>query len=127
VKKLNILLAEDNNIAAMAITLMLEKKFCYVDRAASTQTIWEKYQKDHYDLILINTMLPESSLEVVRKIRKAEAKLNGKMTPIIGIYSDPDRGEKYPYRKYFCVGVNDIYPNPITHHDINSILEKYLL
>ena len=126
-RKISILLAEDNDIAAMAISFMLEKKFCTVNRAANSHAAWEKYQHNYYDLILINTMLPESSIELTRKIRKAEAEINGRMTPIVGIYSEPLGEEKNPYRKYFCIGMNDVYPQPITYQHINSILEKYLL
>jgi CheY-like chemotaxis protein len=126
VKKIHILLAEANHVTAMAVAWRFEKRACRVERVTTSEEVWEKYQSTSYDLILINTMLP-NSLEIVRKIREAETKLNGKMTPIIGIYSGSSRDKKSQSQKCFRAGMNDVFILPLRLQDRDKIFERYLL
>jgi CheY-like chemotaxis protein len=122
-----ILLAEKNSSAAMEIIFMLRARGCKVDRATDGKMVLEMYQADHYDLILMNTWLPDkTSMEITCAIRAQEAIPNGKFTPIIGIFSDTGKNTPVSYKKYFRAGMNDVLPQPLSAEILDRILEKYL-
>ena len=127
-KKGRILLAEENKIAALAIAEILKDKVEQLDLANNVQELMQKYQSSHYDFILLNTWL-EDSLEITREIRAQEAAINGKFTPIIGLFSEWEEDKNLrvvAYRKYLKAGMNDVFSRSLTEEDIDKILEKYI-
>src|ERR1700733_7033624 len=108
-KQIKILLIEESSIAAMAISAMFKEKGCQVDSVDNEKMALKKHQTESYDLILINTWLcKEKSIEITRQIREHEiVQTCRKITPIIGIFSDPwiGKGEPPSYQKYLLAGM----------------------
>ncbi len=86
-KKIRVLLAEENESVAVVIAGMLKGKIEQLDWVRNAKKLMQKYQSAHYDFILLNTWL-EDSLEAIRDIRAQEALFNGKFMPIIGLFSE---------------------------------------
>ena len=129
-EQIKILLVEESNIAATAISTMLKEKGCQVDIVDNGITALKKYKTESYNLILINTCLGKGkSIEITRQIREHEIVLPcRKIIPIIGIFSDPWSGEDEtpPYQKYLLAGMTDVFFQPLTMLLINEILKKYM-
>ncbi|KAB2336492.1 response regulator [Cytobacillus depressus] len=65
-----ILLAEDEEILRMLIFDTLEDEDYEIDEAADGQEALELFSQHHYDLVIIDYMMPvQTGLEVIEKIR----------------------------------------------------------
>lgn len=127
-KKGKILLGEENSLSAIAMVSMLKGRNVELDLARNVQELMQKYHSTHYDLILLHTWL-DCSLEVAQEIRAEEAALNGKFTPIMGIFAswvEDEESTAREYKKYYEAGMNDVFSQPITAENIDEILEKYI-
>ena len=84
----HILLAEDMDINAEIITMILQQKGITVDRAENGRIALEKFQASEiggYDAVLMDMRMPEmDGLEASRHIRELD-RLDAKSTPIIAL------------------------------------------
>ncbi|MBS4197762.1 response regulator transcription factor [Lederbergia citri] len=71
-----ILLAEDEEVLRMLVVDTLEDQDYYtVDEAIDGGEAWDLIQSNHYDLIILDYMMPiYTGLEIIEKIRNVENK-----------------------------------------------------
>ncbi|MCP4750263.1 MAG: response regulator [Proteobacteria bacterium] len=84
-KQIRIIVAEDNdNIRKLIINILTNVGFTDITEAENGRIAWEKIQKDQYDLVLTDWMMPEmDGLELLKKIRTGSGDI--KHTPILMI------------------------------------------
>jgi len=84
-KNLSVLIAEDNELNSFMLAHMLHSWNCRVDVVKNGKLAVEKAEKQHYDLILMDTHMPVmSGFEAIKKIR-SHSEEQAHHTPIITI------------------------------------------
>jgi CheY-like chemotaxis protein len=82
---LRVLVVEDNPVNRMIATRLLAKLYCNVDVAENGRVACERTSAAHYDLILMDCLMPEmDGLAATREIRSRERD-TGRRTPIIAL------------------------------------------
>ncbi len=118
-----ILVVEDNELAAIAVTLALEPFHCHVETASNGNEALNLVQAHHYDLIFMDIGLPDlSGFEVTKKIRQLESP--GKQIPIIALTGHAS--DSVMHQKALNAGMQDVLTKPAQFSALESILQQYM-
>jgi CheY-like chemotaxis protein len=113
-----VLLAEDDDMAALVFISFMEDWEYSVTRVADGIAAVEAAKLGVHDIILMDTFLPKmSGGEAIRKIREFDKK-----TPIIALTTlpiDKDFTDRY-------AGANDVFVKPVIGSDLQRLLRRYL-
>ena len=121
-RKLNILLAEDNLINQKLTLRLLEKNGHSVDIAENGKVAVELWQRNNYDVVLMDVLMPEmDGFEATEQIRKLE-KETGRRTPIIALTANAMKGDR---EKCLGIGMDDYLPKPLKMNDLKTLLDKW--
>ena len=115
---LNILLAEDNRVNQMVTGKLLKTLGCHCTIANNGVECLEYLQHNHYDLILMDCMMPElDGLEATRRIRA-----NGTDIPIIALTA-----KAMPVDEQACrdAGMDDYIDKPVSLERMKRILSLW--
>ncbi len=108
-KKIQVLLAEDNNINQIVASGMLKKMGCDVDLAENGEVAVEKARNKDYDLVLMDLDMPKmDGFDATRAIRKLGG--HGATVPIIAVTANLESGTR---SHCLDVGMNEYLPKPI--------------
>jgi CheY-like chemotaxis protein len=116
-KKIRVLVAEDDEVNAKAARIMLEQLGCAVDVATDGTEAVDHFRDRDYDLILMDSQMPlMNGIEATAQIR---AMPGGKATPIIGTTSGKAHTE--------CLegGMNDVVPKPFLLDKMRYVLSRW--
>ncbi len=117
------LVADDYPINQELTKEMLEIMGCMVDVSDDGIETLKKYNKNHYDIIMLDVQMPEmDGYEVTRRIREIESQI-GKHTIIIAITANALPGDE---EKCIKSGMDDYIAKPIKGETLESKLLKYL-
>lgn len=120
-RKLNVLLAEDNEINQKVVSMLLSKYGHKVELANNGVQAIERHQKQSYDLILMDVQMPEmDGLEAARRIRLAEG--DKKRTPIIAMTAHAMPGDR---QRCLDAGMEDYLTKPIDTRKLFQVIEKW--
>jgi CheY-like chemotaxis protein len=109
-KKLNVLLAEDNNVNQTLVTRLLEKFGHDVEVAGNGVVAVAKWQAGNYDLILMDVDMPElNGYGATAQIRGIEQKRGGHI-PIIGLTAHVMQGSR---EECLAAGMDGYLSKPI--------------
>jgi CheY-like chemotaxis protein len=117
-KTIQILVAEDNVVNQKLAVRMLEKEGHQVVLANNGREAVEKFKERHFDLILMDCMMPElDGFEATRCIRQSEKNTNA-FVPIVALTASAMKGDRE-----LCIeaGMNDYLSKPIKRE---QLLEK---
>ena len=118
---MNILLAEDNLINQKLAERVLEIFGYQVDLAENGKQAFDMMQKNGYDLILMDVMMPDvDGIEATRRIR---SELDAAQQPIIiAVTANALKGDKE-----LCIGagMNDYISKPINTQELRDLLVMY--
>src|SRR6476469_6099474 len=104
IRKIHVLLVEDDEISAQAARTMLERLGCLVDTASTGGEAIELFGKTTYDLLLMDWQMPQmDGLETTARLRRMQ---QGRVTPIVGTTASMSRLE------CLAAGMNDVMPKP---------------
>jgi signal transduction histidine kinase/CheY-like chemotaxis protein len=122
-KKLSgrVLLVEDNQINQMVAQDMIERTGLSVDIAENGVKAIELWQKNQYDLILMDCLMPEmDGFEATRNIRLLE---KDQRIPIVALTANVLNSDKQACKD---AGMDDFVGKPIVLSLLNSTLEKWV-
>ncbi|MES2998023.1 MAG: ATP-binding protein [Pseudomonadota bacterium] len=118
-----VLVVEDNPIAAKVAKGILLSFNCQIDIAPDGKTALTLIEKNHYDLILMDIGLPdEEGCDMTRRLRLKQWQRNPSV-PIIGLTAHVDEDKK---RRCLENGMNAIYSKPLTPEKASGILNAFL-
>jgi DNA-binding response OmpR family regulator len=116
-----ILLAEDEEILRMLIIDTLEEVDFAVDEAQDGQEALDLIEKNDYDLIILDYMMPVfTGLEVIQKIRSNPAKLNTKIMMLSA------KSQQYEQEKVYEAGANYFMAKPFSPIELLNKIEGIL-
>ncbi len=117
----NILVVEDDLTTQKFMQLMLEKISCKVDVANNGQRAIEMVEKNAYDLIFMDIIMPIMDGYTAVKTLRGNIALQD--LPVVAVSSlDPDKEQE----KIKAVGINDYLSKPVTPTTLNKMLKKWL-
>ncbi len=123
-KKLNILLAEDNEINQKIIQYSLTNAGYTVDIAKNGQEAIDMYHQYSYDLVLMDVQMPVlDGYEATSHIRDMESSLlNGThRIPIIALTANAMKGDR---EKCLDAGMDEYLSKPFTPNDLIGIIRS---
>lgn len=110
-KKIRILLAEDELALGSIIQESLESREFSVRLCGDGQSAWESYQQDKPDILVLDVMLPKKDgFTLAAEIRKIDLQ-----TPIIFLTS---KGQSEDVVKGFSLGGNDYVRKPFSMEEL---------
>ncbi|MCX6281701.1 MAG: ATP-binding protein [Bacteroidetes bacterium] len=123
VRKLRILLAEDNLINQKVAMVTLSKLGHQIDIAENGQVAVSMFKKNKYDLILMDIFMPEQDgLEASREIRQIEQSDPSKGTiHICALTANADKDDE---EKCYEAGINSYITKPFKLDELIEILDS---
>ncbi|WP_299872531.1 ATP-binding protein [uncultured Cocleimonas sp.] len=119
----NLLLVEDNKVNQMVAKALLKKIGLVVTVANDGLEALEAYQKDSFDIILMDINMPNmSGIEATQELHKMMGDKASK-TPIIALTANVMEGAEEEYRSY---GMNGYLSKPIEIDKLHAELNKWL-
>jgi PAS domain S-box-containing protein len=122
-RRFKVLLAEDNLVNQKVATRFLEKRGHTVVLAESGKQALQAWQKQPFDLILMDVQMPEmDGFEATAKIREQE-KSGGKHIPIIAMTAHAMAGDR---ERCLAAGMDDYVSKPINTTDLFEAIGRLL-
>lgn len=123
-KARKILLVEDYGPNALVITTMFNMMGYDCDIAINGLDALTKFERDHYDLILMDVQMPlMDGLETTRRIREIEQERNLKPIPIIAMTAHSDRADR---DNCAAAGMNGFLHKDFNQKTLHDILHDYI-
>ncbi|MDZ7848281.1 MAG: ATP-binding protein [Owenweeksia sp.] len=121
-KAFTVLLAEDNPVNQKVISLMLEQSGASVSIAENGKEAAEKFEKQDFDIILMDLQMPVmDGLEAAQLIKKS-AKYSKCQVPIIAVTANAFSEDR---SRALEAGMDDFLTKPIRPQEFHGILAKY--
>jgi PAS domain S-box-containing protein len=122
-KKMKILLVEDNMVNQRVVQAMLEKIGHSVDVANNGAEAIESLKLEAYDLVFMDIQMPEmDGIKATRNIRDINSGVLDNDIPIIAMTAHAMKGDE---ENCLDAGMDDYISKPITMQSLNAILEKW--
>lgn len=122
-KNLKVLIAEDDAINQLYLAGFLKSQGHLVETASNGFIALEKYQKDTFDVILMDGQMPKmDGFETTRKIRELEQQKNLDIhIPIIAITGYAIPGDR---ERFLSAGMDDYVSKPINESKLLEIIHQ---
>ncbi|OUR69757.1 hypothetical protein A9Q73_01410 [Bermanella sp. 47_1433_sub80_T6] len=120
---LSILVVEDNEINYLVLEQYLLDIGCRVHWAKSAEQCIDDYQQGHFELILMDCMLPGmSGLEATQKIRQIQCQQPPNSIPIIALTADVTVENRDNCK---TAGMDDFLGKPYSFSKLNTLIQKW--
>jgi PAS domain S-box-containing protein len=118
----SVLLAEDNLVNRMVARAMLEGAGHTVTDAENGADAVAAHAENQFDCIFMDGQMPVmDGLEATRQIRRREAALGLRKTPIIALTANAMEGER---ERYLLAGMDDFLTKPYQKTELLDLLER---
>lgn len=119
---ISMLIADDSESNQELLSLYFQKTNCMIDFAANGQEAVDKFIANHYDLILMDILMPVmDGLDATRAIRSHEETHGLEPVPVIAVTANAFDVDK---ERSLEAGCTDFLPKPIRKKDIFSCIAK---
>ena len=119
----NILIVDDNEMNLQVVSNLLKKSCCKMDCVLSGEECLKKVEEKHYDIILLDHMMPQmDGIETLHALR-GENPLVPENTKVIVLTANAIVGAKENYLKE---GFDDYLSKPIVIDELDRVLMEYL-
>jgi len=123
-EKYNILLAEDSELAQMAVLKILAQEgHFFLDIISNGEDVIESVIHNEYDLILMDIRMPGTHGDELTKMIRSLPVQNCKTIPILALTANLYDDDKKRYKK---MGMNDIIEKPFDETTLLNKIYKYL-
>ncbi len=120
---LRVLLVEDNVVNQQVAVGFLKGLGCEVAVAGNGRLAVEAVQKERFDLIFMDCMMPElDGYQATMSIRSIERTLGRPRTSIVALTAAAMAGER---ERCLSAGMNGYLSKPIRHEELVSMIEKW--
>ena len=118
-----ILVVDDTAMNLLVISQLLKKTRMRVDTCVSGEECLHMVQKEHYDVILLDHMMPE--MDGIETLRTIKNMYNHKCqdTPVIALTANAIVGVR---EMYIREGFSDYLSKPVEGSDLEEMLKKYI-
>ena len=121
VRRLRVLVVEDEKINALVISAMLGKLGHEVELAANGRLALRKIAEVDFDCIFMDIQMPEmDGVETTRIIRTNPAN-NGRKIPIIALTAHAMKGDK---ERFMAAGMDDYLAKPVEMTELTAVLRR---
>ncbi len=117
-----ILVTDDVEMNLIVITSLLKRIEINIDTASSGKEAISAAESKKYDIIFLDSMMPEMSGEETMREIRANAAVNAD-TPIIVLTANAVKGAK---EEYLRAGYDDYLSKPVDGDELETMLLKYL-
>lgn len=126
VKHFNVLLVEDHRVIQKVMTMLLTSIACKVDVAMTGSVALDIFQKNDFDLILLDIGLPDlDGLSIAKAMRESTDNQKAN-TPIIILTAHADNTFNSIFRSQAnSIGINDFLVKPCTLEMCKAMVTKY--
>ena len=123
-RRLRVLVAEDNAVNQRVVIRMLETAGCRVDAVANGREAVDAMARLPYDLVFMDCQMPEmDGYEASRAIRAAEREgASGRRVPIVALTANALRGDR---EQCLAAGMDDYLAKPITKDAFGASLCRW--
>ena len=122
VKKLRVLLAEDNAINQKIACRFLEKEGHHVTLACDGRQALAAIERENFDVVLMDVQMPEmDGFEATAAIR-AQERDTGKRLPILAMTAHAMAGDR---ERCLAAGMDGYIAKPIRARELIELLEKF--
>jgi CheY-like chemotaxis protein/two-component sensor histidine kinase len=123
-EKYNILLAEDSELAQMAVLKILAQEgHFFLDIISNGEDVIESVIHNEYDMILMDIRMPGTNGDELTKMIRSLPVQNCKTIPILAITANLYDDDKKRYKK---MGMNDIIEKPFDETTLLKKIYKHL-
>lgn len=120
IRRLKILIADDNRINRTVLTGFLQKLGHDVTETSDGQEALSAYMSDTFDMIMLDCQMPVlDGYQVSRRIRESEGE-SGKRIPVIGVTANSGHDEK---ERCLAAGMDDFLVKPFEISDLRRTVE----
>jgi len=116
-----ILVVDDLEMNIEVVAGLLKETMIKVDRAVSGAAAIEMFKDNHYDLVLLDQMMPE--MDGIRTLQILRDKYDLSETPVIALTADAISGAREFYLNH---GFSDYLSKPIKPEDLEAAVKKWL-
>ena len=119
-----VLLVEDNKANQMFMSVVLNKLQFDFEIANNGAEALEMFEKNSYDLILMDENMPiMNGIEATKRILALEAKTRLKHTPIIALTANALKGDR---ERFLEAGMDEYLTKPIDKNKLQETVEYFL-
>lgn len=118
-----LLVVDDTAINLLVITQLLKRTRMQIDTCASGKECLEMIRQEHYDVILLDHMMPEmDGIETLEKIRESDDHMC-QDTPVIALTANAIVGVR---EMYIAKGFQDYLSKPVEGKALEVMLMRYI-
>ncbi len=122
-ENISILVAEDNLVNQFMLSKMLKDWGVAFDMVDNGRKLIDKLQKENYDLILMDTYMPEMNGIEAAKVIRAHPDYRIKNTPIISLSS---ASFDYEQEEALAAGMNEVVTKPYKPAELYTKIQRLL-
>ncbi|ODN42226.1 ATP-binding protein [Piscirickettsia litoralis] len=118
---IHVLAVDDNSANLKLVVALLEQIGVYVSTATNGIEAIELFEKQHFDLVLMDVQMPiMDGIQACKEIRKIEKAL-GQHTPVVALSADAT-GHKEIIQE---AGLDDYQTKPINENQLRSLISRW--
>lgn len=122
-KRLKILVAEDNEVNQRVLRAILERAGYNCDYAKDGKEAVERYPGGNYDVILMDCQMPFlDGLQATSEIRNLEVQSKLNRCPIVALTANAMKGDR---ERCLNVGMDDFISKPFKSQDLLAKIQNW--